>query len=242
MAVGRGGRHSVSQYALWELWTNQVSPIDIKKALHIIPNLKNMDPKQADKLLEIRKELMRCYSFYSPVYSANQSFMRNTSWLVIPQNHDEGSLQVLYHNKHHNLYVASFVGIVNADDLAVEPHGNCNDPATLQSAELHFSIRQPKDLGQFTSDFNVAHVNLDILFRTLCQPGMQNGIAGSDGRVHFNFPIFQKYRNGHEVGTKLQHLLNLKQLVSQIHRKHVDLGWFCRIRSMMLIPVTYWSG
>jgi hypothetical protein len=159
-----------------------------------------MDPELLDKLRSGRRELMRSHSYYDAVYSASPSLIHLTSWLAIPQNDPTDILKVLYHNHHRQLFLSSIIGIVNLDDLAVDPHGDCLTPSALQHAALHLSLSKPMiDLLPYDMDFELAVENLALLYQTTCQPHIPNTISGNPERIHFTFPLFQKYQHRHEV-------------------------------------------
>lgn len=146
-------------------------------------------------LIAARLDMLRACCPFSAIYAAHDLYLAHSTWLEIPQDLPNPPLSILSHIATGKFYTSSVVGIVNTDDLSVDPTQLCRDGELLSTSLFRFTISPPKAYHiceHFMLDFEESLKNTSILFNSLCSPYPRNHVTPGDGRFHFIHRRFLK--------------------------------------------------
>lgn len=148
--------------------------------------------------------MLNACSPFSPIYVAHNKYLLHSTWLQIPQDPTNPPFSILSHTETGKFYHSSVVGIINTDDLLVDPTQLCQGPELLATSRFQFSVSPPhfslpeklSNCSGFLQDYKEGLKNTNVLFESLCNERIINRINPGDGRFHF---IHRRFlRIGHQ--------------------------------------------
>lgn len=97
-------------------------------------------------------EVLRLYQAQTITYTAHPRYLAATSWAHTGLEEDYRAFE-LRDAKGFGSVESIVFGIINYDDILMEAHGNCKDPAELSDANFQFSISAPTSPSSFYSAY-----------------------------------------------------------------------------------------